>query len=314
MQGAALVEQQHGIVSIDQVAQLGLSKDQVRHRVRRGSWRRVYPSVFATHAGDLDLEARVWAAVLATGPTAMASHATAGRLQGLVDEDPELIELTAGIDSSGRERPGMRLRRSPAASERRHPARLPPQTRIEDTVLDLVAAATSGDDVVTWVLRACQRRLTTPARLARVAEGRQRLRNRALFEELVEDAADGVASALEQRYRSDVEVAHGLPTARRNQVWIARDGRRRYFDVRYDEWRVRIELEGLAYHPADRSRWDAERDNAAVLMGDVVLRYGWHPVVRNPCGVAAQVCAVLTLRGWGGVVARCSPRCRAAGA
>lgn len=286
MQGAALLERQHGIVSIDQVVQLGLTKDQVRHRVRRGSWRRIYPRVFST----------------------------AGRLQGLVDEDPGLIELTLGVGSPGHNRPGMRLHRSPAASERRHPARLPPQTHIEDTVLDLVAAATTGDSVVTWVLRACQRRLTTPARLAGVAEGRQRLRNRALFDGLVEEAADGVASALERRYRSDVEVAHGLPTARRNQVWTARDGRRRYFDVRYDEWRVRIELEGLAYHPADRSRWDAERDNAAVLMGDVVLRYGWHPVVRKPCAVAAQVGAVLTLRGWAGVVARCSPRCRAAGA
>ncbi|MFL6101082.1 MAG: hypothetical protein ACJ71T_14145 [Actinomycetales bacterium] len=311
MQGAALVEQQHGVVSIDQVAQLGLTKDQVRHRVRRGSWRRLYPRVFATHAGDLDFQARVWAAVLAAGPTAMASHATAGRLQGLVDDDPDQIELTVGLSSPGHDRPGVRLRRSPAASARRHPARLPPQTRIEDTVLDLVAAATTPDGVVTWVLRACQRRLTTPARLAGAAEGRQRLRNRALFEGLVQDAAGGVASALELRYRSDVEVAHGLPPARRNQVWTAPDGRRRYFDVRYDEWRVRIELEGLAYHPADRSRWDAERDNAAVLMGDVVLRYGWHPVVRDPCAVAAQVCAVLTLRGWTGGLARCSPQCRA---
>src|SRR4051812_18770376 len=108
MQGAALVEQQHGIVSIDQLAQLGLTKDQVRHRVRRGSWRRVYPRVFATQAGDLDFQARVWAAVLAAGPTAMASHATAGRLQGLVDEDPDQIELTVGLSSSGHDRPGVR--------------------------------------------------------------------------------------------------------------------------------------------------------------------------------------------------------------
>jgi hypothetical protein len=242
----------------------------------------------------------------------MASHTTAARLQGLVDDDPHLIELTVATTSSGRHRPELRLRRSPVAAERRHPVRLPPQTRLEDTVLDLVHAATATDAVVSWVLRACQRRLTTPARLTSAAKSRGRLANRELLEELVHDAADGVASALERRYQRDVERAHGLPVARRNLAWTGPDGRRRYFDVRYDEWRVRVELEGLTFHPADRSWRDAARDNDAVLLGDVVLRYGWHPVVRDPCTVAAQVAAVLRLRGWTGAAARCSVGCRVA--
>lgn len=311
MQGAAVEELQHGIVSVDQVELLGLTRDQARHRVRRGSWRRLYPGVFATHTGELDFVARVWAAVLSAGPTAMASHATAARLQGLVDEDPSVLDVT--VPESTRRRPEgpIRIHRSTMTAETRHPTRLPAQTRLEATVLDLVHAARTRDEVVTWVLRACQRRLTTPARLARAAESRPRLSNRATFDELVQDAADGVASALERRYRMAVERAHGLPPARRNQSWTAPDGRRRYFDVRYDDWRVRVELEGLAFHPADRGWRDAERDNDAVLLGDVVLRYGWHPVVRDPCAVAAQVAAVLQLRGWTGMVQRCSARCRA---
>jgi hypothetical protein len=116
---------------------------------------------------------------------------------------------------------------------------------------------------------------------------------------------------LERRYRHDVEIAHALPRGERGEQWLGPDGRKRYYDVRYRTWRLRIELEGLAYHPSDRSHVDAARDNAAVLLGDVVLRYGWRAVVGDPCQVAAQVSAVLELRGWGPGMASCGSSCRA---
>jgi hypothetical protein len=312
MEGAGqLVRQQHGVVAAAQAGQLGLTRDQMRHRVRRGSWRAIYPGVYATHPGELGFEARVWAAVLYAGPTSMASHRTAGRLQGLVDEDPDVIDLTLAEATRRIAPTGLRLHRATLLDQKRHPAKVPPQTRAEETVLDLVAAASAATDVVSWVLRACQRRLTTPARLAVAAEARPRLANRVLLAQLIQDVEQGVASALEHRYRHDVEVSHGLPQAQRSGAWSGPDGRRRYFDVRYAEWRLRVELEGLAYHPADRSWADAARDNEAVPLGDVVLRYGWRPVVGDPCGVAGQVGAVLRLRGWTGAVRRCGAVCRA---
>jgi hypothetical protein len=306
-----LVRRQHGVVTMAQALALGLTRDQVRHRVRRGSWRALHPGVYLTHAGDTGFTARVWAAVLHAGPTGSASHRTAGRLQGLVDEDPASIDITIASWARATPQTGLRIHRSVQANERRHPARVPPQTRVEDTVLDLVSAARSPDDVVTWVLRAGQRRLTTPDRLRVAAHARSRLANRPLLLQIVDEARAGVASALALRYRHDVEVAHGLPAAARGGAWLGPDGRRRYFDVRYDAWRLRVELEGLAYHPGDRSWVDHARDNAALQLGDVVLRYGWHPVVGAPCTVAAQVAAVLTLRGWTGRIAACGPGCRA---
>ena len=110
----------------------------------------------------------------------------------------------------------------------------------------------------------------------------------------------GVASPLERRYRSNVEIAHGLPKAERGQSWIGPDGARRYFDARYRALAARVELEGLAFHPAERSWVDHARDNAAVLVGDVVLRYGWRRVTGDPCSVAAQVGAVLNVAGLAG--------------
>jgi hypothetical protein len=128
------------------------------------------------------------------------------------------------------------------------PRETPPQTRIEDTVLDLVEQARTTDEVISWLTRACQRHATTPPRLLAAAEQRTRLRHRQLVHEVLTDVSDGVASALERRYRCDMERRHGLPTARRGQPIVVA-GRRWYADARYERYRVRVELEGLSWAP-----------------------------------------------------------------
>jgi hypothetical protein len=179
-------------------------------------------------------------------------------------------------------------------------------------VLDLVQTCDAEVDVVGWLTRACQRRLTTPERLREVAAGRRRVRHRLLVGQVLADVRAGVASPLERAYHRGVERAHGLPAATRNEATVV-DGRRWFHDVRYGRWRVRVELEGLAHHPVDAGWRDDARDNAAVLHGDVVLRYGWRAVVSDPCGCAGQVAAVLRSRGWAGRPRACAPGCRAAG-
>lgn len=309
---AELLSAQDGVVHRRQAVAAGLSDDEIRHRVRRGSWRAIYPGVYATFTGPPTFTARVWAALLHAGPPAMASHLTAARLQGLADEDPDVIQISVPNGHRVTSQPGLRVHHPRAWTLRRRPSASIPQTRVEDTVLDLIGLTRDPTDVIRWVLRACQRRLTTPARLRAAAGRRRRLRHRALFHDLTAEVAHGVASPLERRYRSRVEIAHGLPKAQRGEAWLGPDGLRRYFDVRYRSWRVRIELEGLAFHPVERGWVDHARDNAAVLQGDVVLRYGWRAVSVEACSVAAQVGAVLTLRGWPGGIKPCGPTCRAA--
>ena len=72
----------------------GWTADQIRNQVRRGAWRVVHPGVYVTHSGPRDFAARVWAALLHAGPPAMASHRTAARRQGLLDEDPAVIQIS----------------------------------------------------------------------------------------------------------------------------------------------------------------------------------------------------------------------------
>jgi hypothetical protein len=300
-----LLQRQAGVVHRRQALAHGWSADQVRHRIRRESWVRLHPGVYQVRTGEPAFLARVWAALLHAGPPAMASHLTAARLQGLVDEDPTLIEVSVPHGHRAHGQVGVRIHHPRAWPERRQPAASVPQTRVEDTVLDLVGLARTSDPVVQWVLRACQRRLTTPDRLRGAMAARRRQRHRHLVKDLLVEASSGVASPLERRYRQGVELSHGLPTGRRGEAWWGPDGRRRYSDVRYAAWWARVELEGLAYHPDDRSWVDQARDNAAVVLGDVVLRYGWRAVAgRRPsppqrCSSASPVTRSCTVAGNG---------------
>ena len=148
----------------------GWTRDRIRHQVRRGAWPVIYPGVHATHTGPLSFASRVWAALLHAGPPAMASHRTAARLQGLLDEDPSIVQISVPNGHRTTPQAGLRIHHPRAWAERRQPAGTLPQTRVEETVLDLIDATRHPDEVVHWVLRACQRRLTTPARLQVAAE------------------------------------------------------------------------------------------------------------------------------------------------
>ncbi len=78
----------------------------------------------------------------------------------------------------------------------------------------------------------------------------------------------------------------------------------------YQAYGVVIELDGRAAHP-EEWRWrDIRRDNASAAGGQQTLRYGWADMTGRPCGVAAEVGAVLTGHGWDGRLRRCGPACR----
>ncbi len=83
-----------GIVTRQRLLDAGLSYDDVRGRLDRGSLRLVHPGVYATFGTPLHYDARVLAACRAAGEGAVASHRSALSLWGLLDgEQP--IDITA---------------------------------------------------------------------------------------------------------------------------------------------------------------------------------------------------------------------------
>jgi hypothetical protein len=188
-----------------------------------------------------------------------------------------------------------------------------PRTTVDDTVLDLIAAARNFDEAYGWISRAVGRRLTTPQSLSKALARRSRMRWRGWIAAALHDAADGVHSPLERNYVHGVERAHGLPRARR-QARRRHGSGTKYLDNLYEDYGVCVELDGTCAHPAE-GRWrDTHRDNANLLQDTQTLRYGWPDATENRCGTAAEIAAVLSRRGWTGTLRACGPGCRAAGA
>jgi very-short-patch-repair endonuclease len=271
-------------------------------------------------AAWLFAESTVWgslATVRTAGATSGAGHQSppvvaafggdcALWLAGVLDECPDVIEIAVPRDRHLGRRPGLRVLRR--ASLPVHPARLPPRLTLDEALLDVVHRSVRAERVVGLVLAAGQRRLTTPRRLLTAADGRLRLRWRALVRDLCEDLPAGVHSPLERRYRN-LERRHGLPAGERNVREAAPVTGSWFRDVRYRAQRLIVELDGRGAHAVQLAFRDRRRDNHAARLGETTLRYGWREVVGTPCEVAAEVAHVLMLGGWTGRPRPCGPDC-----
>ena len=300
------------MVTRKQALAAGLSTGAIASKLKYVRWRQLYRGVYATFTGPVSREARLWAAVLYAGKGAELSHETAAELLGLVDRPALPIHVTVPASRRVRPAPGLVIHLSARARNVWFPRGVLPHTFVEDTVLDLVHAAGSFDDVCGWVTRAFGRRLTSEGPLLATMSQRKKLRWRPELEGLVRAAAHGAHSVLEFRYDRDVERAHGLPRAARQASFIKRDGGRGFRDRYYERYgRLVIELDGKQYHPDESRHLDQARDNQAAAGGGSTLRYGWSDVTRATCETAAQVHHALRERGYPGPLKACSPGCRA---
>jgi hypothetical protein len=300
-------ERQAWVVTTRQAAEAGLGRGAVLWRRQSGRWQRLYRGVYATFSGQPARDAVLWAAVLYAGPDALLSHQTAAEVASLIDKPSQLVHVTVPAERRVSRAPGIVVHRSAHAIDRLHPVRLPPQTRVEETVLDLVDQAGSLDDAADWVTRALGRRLTTQDRLRAALAQRARLRWRRELTELLSPDLAGLMSVLERRYQRDVERRHGLPAGAR-QVRARRGDRTEYRDVLYEEYATCVELDGRLAHPSEQRWRDVRRDNAVAADGGVTLRYGWLDVTTSSCQTAAEVDRALRSRGFPGG-RPCGPAC-----
>lgn len=305
------LEVQAAAIARRQGAGVGIHPETMRTRVRSGRWQRLQRGVYAAFSGDPARETVLWAALLRAGPGAVLSHQTAAERHGLTDEPSQVIIITvpAARHPAQVKVPGVVIHRSDAILRTRHPAMLPPCTRVEDTVLDLIQIAPTFDDAYAWICRAVGRRRTTADRIRQAMNDRKKMRWRRELAIALGDAEDGALSLLEYRYIHRVERPHGLPAARRQARIRQRTGNR-YLDNLYSEFWVCTEVDGTAAHPADEQWRDKRRDNANAAQGIVTLRFGLLDLGDRGCETAASVAAVLRLRGWMGAAHPCArPAC-----
>ncbi len=153
---------------------------------------------------------------------------------------------------------------------------------------------------------AVSQRKTTPKRLLAELSGRPRQRNRGVLRDVLGDVSRGAHSALERRYLVQVERAHHLPTAVRQQQAL----RSYRSDCWYDEYRLLVELDSKLHHSGGAAFRDMNRDNEHALLGLTTLRFGWRDVTGvGACHTARIVAQFLMTNGWEGPLQPC-PHCR----
>lgn len=307
----ALARTQDGVISRKQALSCGVTPDIIDALLRADRWQVLHRGVYSVVTGQPSKSAALWAAVHRAGPGAALSHETAAEQFWLTDQRCPLVHLSVPVNRQVTSMKDAVIHRSTRLANAIHPSLLPPRTRLEETVIDLVDRATIFDAALSVVCSATQRRLTTVPKLQATMSQRPKLRWRNELAAALDEVGSGVHSILEYRYLHRVERAHGLPEATR-QVRLDANGRNRYLDILYRDYALCVELDGLQAHP-DEQRWqDLRRINSITADGITVLRYGWIDVNQHACETTVQVGTVLGHLGWQGSLRPCSPTCPAA--
>jgi hypothetical protein len=292
---AALERAQHGLVSVPQLRDLGLSQSAISRRVARARNLRVRRAVLANPGVAPAFEQKVLAAVLAGGEGAFASHAAAAQLWGLPLPGAVPVEITTALERHPR-LPGVRCHRSgliadgDVATVHGIPVSSPARTIVDiSSRFDTRVLGRVLDD-------ALRRGLTTLAEVALTTErlGPAPGRSRKKMAALLARRDDGVArreSVLED-FVFEALVRFGLPLPLM-QYPFAMNGRNRRIDFCYAPEMLVLEPKGFMWHSSRRAfDDDALRGNELQLAGFRVLEF---TAAFTDWQIASQVARALAL-------------------
>jgi very-short-patch-repair endonuclease len=121
---ARIAERQHGVVTFEQLAAVGIDKSGVTRRVVAGRLYRIHRGVYAVGYRSLSWRGRWMAAVLAAGDGAVLSHTSAVALWQFLRPISGPIHVTVSGDGGRKKRRGLQIHRSrtftPRDITRRH--------------------------------------------------------------------------------------------------------------------------------------------------------------------------------------------------
>jgi very-short-patch-repair endonuclease len=267
---AALAGRQHGVVSVAQLRELGLSKHAVRNAVQRERLLPVHRGIYAVGHAAPTLDACRMAAVLACGVGALLSHRAGAELQGLVRSAPR-FEVTVAHGRQSRD--GIVVHRSRLIhDEDRDQVRGIPVTSVARTLVDL-ADVLSEDRLADAVHEAeVQRRFDLRAveRTLKRLPGRQGRHKLQRILVAYRPQPNFTRTRAERRLIAICE-RHGLPRPQTN-LWLGEYE----VDAYWDDVRVAVEVDGRGAHLTRKAfQEDRTRDRRLAGRGIRVVRVTW---------------------------------------
>jgi len=260
---AQIAGRQHGLVTIDQLLQCGLTRAGVKRRVASGRLFPIHRGVYAVGHPELTHHGRWKAATLAV-PNSVLSHRSAAELWGLLRPNGADPHITVPYPASPTPRAAMRIHRSRTLG----------RTTSRDAIPVTMPARTLADLA----------RTAAPAEVRRTTREAE-ARGLPLATDHVSTKTD---SDLEDDF-FDLCLNHGVPLPEKN----APVGRFRV-DFLWRPERLVAEVDGYLYHRGRQAfRDDRDRDVELGLAGFTVVRFDDSRIAEDPGGIARDLLALL---------------------
>ncbi|HET8980227.1 MAG TPA: type IV toxin-antitoxin system AbiEi family antitoxin domain-containing protein [Solirubrobacteraceae bacterium] len=284
---------QEGVVSREQLRQLGLSRKQIARMERNGDLHEIYHDVFAVGHRNISRLGHLIAAVMSCGPGSFLSHRTAAAVHGLRAINVRAIEMTVVVGRAPA-REGLivhRAAQAPAAGEIRTRGLLRfssvPRMFVE------VAAGERDTELDRLITLAVRKRLLDPQAMEAALERHERRPGVARLREALGRylPQPDRTSDLERDFDAWLLRHPEIPEPRRN-IHIGRWE----IDCWWPEQKVALELDGRPYHVAvnDMER-DRIKDTKLQRMGIKPMRVTDFRFEHDPRGVGEDLMALLQL-------------------
>ena len=277
---ARIARRQHGLVTRKQLLAAGISREEIRRRIKKGALIVVHRGVYRVGHRAPSIEAGYLAAVLACGDGAVLSGRAAGYLWGLIKGTAPPPEVTT---PKGRKVKGMRTHRARRGEIEATSWRGIPITTVPRTLVDLSSLLQLED-----LARACHEagvlHRTTPRQVEKILTKRPNTPGAKQLRKVMHGEVHVTLSRLERKFVQRLkENALDLPITNKSA-----DGRR--VDCRWPQHNLTVELDSYRYH-SSRHAWeqDRRREREAYARGDDFRRYTYHDVFEDPQRMLAEL-------------------------
>jgi very-short-patch-repair endonuclease len=286
-----LARAQNGAITIQQLHSTGLTRAEVRTRVRRGRLVRLGYGVYAVGDPELMPLVRPAAALLSLGSTSFLSHRSAATLWELAEADQSAIDVTVS-GANLRSRPGIRLHRikhlHPADISTHKNLRLTSPAR---TLIDFASQATSSELYDAFGDARAKRLLTDSGLKAAVDRAPGNHPGAAIVRLILREGGTYDRSRAERILRRLCRKAD-LPEPLVN---VKLHGFRA--DFLWPDHKLILEVDGYQTHGTRLAfESDRERDQVHIAAGYVVLRVTWHQLQHEWLAVMARLAQALARR------------------
>lgn len=299
---AAVAEGQHALLTLDQLAELEVTRHQREHLLATGQIVRVARDVYRLNGAPATWQSRIAAAQLAAGPDSVVSHRSAAALYGLDGFDQQrVVHLSLPFDRSPGKPSGVRIHRC-----RDYdlivvkPRQSIPVTDPARLVLDLYRSEPNPDVARRGLFSARKKKLTTWTALdeclrQHARKGRNGVAQLRADVELYRRIGCPETSFEDAISRLLMEA--GLPEPEL-QYWVETPGGRYRVDVAYPEFRIGIEGKSKEHHFTDGAfESDPVRDANLAIAGWIVIHVTWAQLQDDPEGVVRRIRRALQSRG-----------------